>query len=342
MRAVLFAPGGGVELGEVPEPTAGPGELVVAPRAVGICGSDLLDWYAATKAGSVAGHELAAQVVAVGEGVLGFAPGDRVVPHHHAPCGACVACRRDRFVQCAAWRASRLDPGGMAERVRVPAGNVARDTWKIPPGLTDDEAVFTEPLATVVKAFRRGRFHHDDRLLVVGLGTAGQLAVRYARRLGAEHVAGADRAASRLALAAASGADATIDVGGETLAEGARRVTGGEGFDFVFICPGKSAVVLDALEAVAPGGTLLLFTMPAPGDALALDGNRLYFREVQLVPSYSCGPVEMKVALTLLSEKRIAVADLVTQRFPLGQARAAFDRAREAEGSLKVLLDFAG
>ena len=342
MKAVRFVAGGGVEVAEVPEPALGPGEILVVPTAVGICGSDLLDWYVAKKAGQVAGHELAGRIVAVGEGVTAFAPGDRVVPHHHAPCLACAACRRERFVQCAAWRSSRLDPGAMAERVRVPAGNLAHDTWKMPAALTDEEAAFTEPLATVVKALRRGRFHHDDRLLVVGLGTAGQLAIRYGKRLGAGDLVGADRVASRLALAAKSGARETIDVSRESLAEGARRVGAADGFDFVLVCPGKSAAVLEALSVVAPGGTLVLFTMPAPGDALAIDGNDLYFREVQIVPSYSCGPVEMKVALTLLSERRVEVADLVTHRFPLAEAAAAFARAREPEGSLKVLLTLPG
>jgi L-iditol 2-dehydrogenase len=175
---------------------------------------------------------------------------------------------------------------------------------------------------------------------VVGLGTAGQLAVRYAARLGASGIAGADGVASRRAMAHVSGAAETIDVSRETLADGARRISGGEGFDFVLVCPGKSEVIGEAFTTVAPGGTLLLFTMPAPGDRLSFDGNALYFREVQVVPSYSCGPVEMKLALTLLSEGRVAVEDLVTHRFPADRAVEAFARAREPEGSVKVLLTF--
>jgi L-iditol 2-dehydrogenase len=340
MKAVRFVAGGDVAVVEVPEPQIGPGEALLRTRAVGICGSDLLGWYAAAKAGTIAGHEIAGEIAAVGEGVTAFRPGQRVVPHHHAPCLDCAACRRGRFVHCAAWRSSRLDPGAMAELVRIPAGNLARDTQRIPDGLSDEAASFAEPLATVVKAFRQGRFHHDDRLLVVGLGTAGQLAVRYAARLGASGIAAADGVASRRAMAQVSGAAETIDVSRETLAEGGRRISGGEGFDFVLVCPGKSEVIAEAFATVAAGGTLLLFTMPAPGDRLSFDGNALYFREVQVVPSYSCGPVEMKLALTLLSEGRVAVEDLVTHRFPVERAVEAFARAREPEGSVKVLLTF--
>ena len=124
-------------------------------------------------------------MLAVGEGVTEFAPGDRVVPHHHAPCFACRECEAGQYVHCAAWRSSQLDPGGMAEAVRIPAGNLARDTQRIPDGVSDEEASFTEPLATVLKAFRRGRFAAGRSFLCVGLGTAGQLAVRVARASGA-------------------------------------------------------------------------------------------------------------------------------------------------------------
>jgi L-iditol 2-dehydrogenase len=340
VKALQVDDSGQVTVVDRPEPSIGPGEALIAPRAVGICGSDLLDWYVRRKAGAILGHEVAGVVVAAGDGVKGFAPGDRVVPHHHAPCMDCPACRRGRFVHCPEWRRSALDPGALAERVRVPAGNLSRDTQKIPQTLSDEEASFTEPLATVVKAFRQGRFHHDDRLLVIGLGTAGQLAIRYARRLGASRIAGADPVASRREKAQASGAEDLLDVSLEPLPDGARRVTGGQGFDFVFVCPGKSAVIEQALQTVAPGGTLILFTMPSPDDRIRLDGNDLYFREVQIVPSYSCGPVETKLAMTMLAEGRIKVGDLVTHRFPLERAPEAFARARQPEGSLKVVVTF--
>ncbi len=255
-------------LAEVPVPEIGPGEALMETRAAGICGSDLLDWYAAKKAGAVAGHEVSGEIVAVGDGVKSFKVGDRIVPHHHAPCLACEACRRGRFVHCAEWRSSKLDPGGMAQRVRIPAGNLSRDTQKLPASLGWEEASFTEPLGTVVKAFRQGRFHHDDRLLVIGLGTAGQLAIRYARLLGARGIAGADGVASRREKAGESGAEELADASQESPAAAALRITRGRGFDFVFVGPGKSAVIAEALRAVAPGGTLLLFTMPAPGDPI--------------------------------------------------------------------------
>ncbi len=340
MRAVRVGADGGVSVVEAPVPAIGPGEALLKTRAAGICGSDLIDWYVAKKAGQVLGHEVAGEIVEVGSGVTSFSAGDRVAPHHHAPCLECEECRAGRFVHCAAWRSSRLDPGGMAQFVRIPAGNLARDTLKVPPGMSFEEASFIEPLATVVKAFRRGRFRPGQSLLVVGLGTAGHLAARLARAGGASRIAGADRVAFRIARAKESGADEAFDVDRETIAEGAHRLSDGRGFDFVFVGPGKGGVVRSAFDAVAPGGTLLLFTMTPPGEEVALPGHDLYFHEVSLVPSYSCGPDDTREALELLASRRVAVADLVTHRFPVEDAPEAFARARDPNGSLKVVVTF--
>lgn len=340
MKAVRVDSDATVSVVDVPVPRIGPGEALMRTRASGICGSDLLSWYAARKAGTILGHELAGELIEVGDGVTDFAPGDRVVPHHHAPCLSCPACAAGNYVHCPEWRMSGLDPGGMAEFVRIPAGNLARDTRKVPPRVTDEEATFVEPLATVLKAFHRGGFQSGQSALIVGLGTMGQLAARLAEARGASRIAGADRVASRIASAERSGPVEVIDVARESLAEGARRLSGGEGFNFVFVGPGKSEVVRAALEAVAPGGTLLLFTMAAPEETLAVSLHDLYFREVSLVPSYSCGPDDTRTAADLLAAKVVPVADLVTHRFPVARAREAFARAAEPEGSMKVLLTF--
>ena len=340
MRAVRVERDGGVSVVEAAVPAIGAGEALLRTRAAGICGSDLIDWYVAKKAGQVVGHEIAGEVVEVGAGVTSFKPGDRAAPHHHAPCFECGDCRAGRFVHCAAWRSSRLDPGGMAEYVRIPAGNLARDTWKVPAALTFEEASFIEPLATVVKAFRRGGFAPGQSVLIVGLGTVGQLAARLARVRGASAIAGADRVPFRIARAKDLAGVEAFDVDRETLSEGALRLSGGKGFDFVFVGPGKGGVVRSAYDAVAPGGTLLLFTMTPPGEEVALPGHDLYFREVSLVPSYSCGPDDTRESLDLLASRRVAVADLVTHRFPIERAVEAFARAKDPNDSIKVMITF--
>jgi L-iditol 2-dehydrogenase len=291
------------------------------------------------KAGTVIGHELAGEVVAVGENVLDFAAGDRVIPHHHAPCLVCDACARGKYVHCKTWRTTRLDPGGMAEYVRIPEANLSGDTLTMPPGLSWEAASLTEPLATVVKAFRRAAFRRHQTVLVVGLGTAGQLAVRLARALGASRVVGVDQVDSRLLLARESGADQILDLriarsGDLRELEERRR------FDLVFLCPGQVDAMRSGLELVAPGGTLLLFTMAPPDAQWDLSPHDLYFREISIVPSYSCGPDDTREALDLIASRRVSIDALVTHRFGIEEAVEAFARAREAEGSLKVVITF--
>src|SRR5439155_9693549 len=120
------------EVTTVPAPALrAPGEILLRTAACGICSGDLMPWYLAKKVGTVLGHEVVGWAAEVGCGVAHIRPGDLVFAHHHAPCLQCDDCRRGRPVQCAAWRASRLDPGGMAEWIRVPAGNVANDCFAV-------------------------------------------------------------------------------------------------------------------------------------------------------------------------------------------------------------------
>ncbi|HEX7252028.1 MAG TPA: zinc-binding dehydrogenase, partial [Thermoanaerobaculia bacterium] len=163
-----------------------------------------------------------------------------------------------------------------------------------------------------------------------------QLAVRLARTSGALRIFGADRVASRRKLARESGAEETLEVGPGAPDLGA--FLGSRRFDLVLVSPGKAEIARAWIDAVAPGGVLLLFTMAAPEDTLALSPHDLYFREVSLVPSYSCGPDDTRRALQLISSGRVPVADLITHRFSIERARDAFARAREPEGSLKVIL----
>jgi len=344
MKAVRATESGSVEVVDVPEPAPGPGEALLRTRVAGVCGSDLLDWYVRGKAGTVLGHELSGEIAALGDGAQGFRAGERIAPHHHAPCLACDACRTGRYVHCAEWRASRLDPGGFAELVRIPAGNLARDTARIPDEVSDESASFVEPLATVVKALRRARLERGQSLLCVGLGPTGQLAIRLARGRGSgkERVAGADPVASRRAAAEASGADAVIDVSREKLAASARELTGGRGFDAVLVGPGKREVVREAFDAVADGGVLLLFTMAPRGEEWPAPLHELYFREVSVVPSYSCGPDDTSEALEAIASGRVRVDDLVSHRFPIERAVEAFERARRPEGAMKVVIVFGG
>jgi L-iditol 2-dehydrogenase len=309
-----------VRIEEDPEPEAGAGEVVCRVLACGVCGSDVLDAWVARKVPAVLGHELAGEVLAVGEGVDAVAPGDRVVVHHHAPCGECRRCRRGHETLCERFRSTRLHPGGFAERVRVPADLV--DELLVLDGLDPERATFVEPLACVLRAFDRCGLRAGDSLLVVGTGTSGLLAVAAAHAKAVEAVWVREPRPERLNRALALGAERH----------------GNELVDVAMVCTTKPEAIAAGFAAVAPGGALCLYAPPDPGVPLGLDGHALYVKEVDVCASYSAGPRDMRAALALIAAGRVDPAPLVTHRLRLEETGRALELARRGEAVKALVL----
>jgi len=307
-----------VRIEDDPDPRAGEGEVVARVLACGVCGSDVLDSWVARKVPAVLGHELCAEVEEVGAGVRGVAAGDRVVVHHHAPCGECRRCRRGHETLCEQFRATRLYPGGFAERVRVPADLVGE---LLPVGIDTERATFVEPLACVLRAFDRCGLRAGDSLLVVGTGTSGLLAVAAAHARAVDAVWVREPRPERLERALALGAERH----------------GNELVDVAIVCTTKPAAIADGFAAVAPGGALCLYAPPDPGQALGLDGHALYVGEVDVCASYSAGPGDMRAALELIATGRVDPAPLITHRLPLERTGEALELARTG-GAVKALV----
>jgi L-iditol 2-dehydrogenase len=308
-----------VRVEEAPDPEPGPGEVVCRVLACGVCGSDVADAWVAPKLPVVLGHELTGEVTAIGAGAGGLAVGDRVVIHHHAPCGECRRCRRGHETLCERFRATNIDPGGFAERVRVPAELV--DELLVLGGLDAERGTFVEPLACVVRALRRCDVRTGDSVLVVGAGTSGLLTIAAAHARGVEAVWVREPRPERLERALALGAERH----------------GNELVDVVVCCTAAPAALADGFAAVAPGGVLCLYAPPAPGRPLDFDGLSLYRREVDLVASYSAGPADMREAYNLLADGRIDPAPFVTHRLALDETGRALELARSGE-ALKALV----
>jgi L-iditol 2-dehydrogenase len=325
MRAAVLYDVDDIRIEERAIPQAGPGELLVHTRASGICTGDVMGWYVRRKAPLVLGHEPAGVIVAVGPEVTGFAPGDRVFVHHHAPCFACRACERGDYVQCATWRKSAIDPGGLAEYFRVPRENV-RDTLRLPPHVPFVDGSLVEPLACVVKSLRRSGVRTGDSLYIIGLGVMGLMHALAAQSVGAV-VSGSDFLEERRAHAAALGV--------RVVNPGAAA----SGADVVICGPGSPEALRDAFAAVAPGGTVVMFTPLEPGVALTLDPNDLYFRDVKLVTSYSCGPQDTREALDLIARGVITAERLGATLYPLEEAASAYEALR-ASRILKPIVTF--
>lgn len=339
MRAVVTRAPGDVVVEEMPVPAIGPGDLLVRPAVVGICAGDTAPWYVERKAPAVLGHEPAGTVVAVGEDVEGFAPGDRVFFHHHAPCMRCRDCQRGHYTLCPTWRSSHLDPGGLAELVRVPAPNLV-DCLHLPEGMSFEAASLVEPLACCVKALRRLAIRPGESVVVIGLGAMGQMLAALARALGAAPIIGTDFVASRRDAALASGCDVALDAARADLADAVRAANQGRLADVVMVGPGDAGALRAGLELTGPGGRWCCFWPTPAGEELPINPHDLYFGEVTLHFSYSCGPDDTREALTWIHRGVVRPEHLITHRVPFEEASRAFDLTRRAAESLKAVIVF--
>lgn len=343
MKALLTFGPGDCRLAELPAPEPGPGEIVVAMKAVGLCGSDVHGWYVGGKTAGgpvVLGHETAGVVAALGKGVTALSEGDRVFVHHHAPCGSssCRACAAGDSVQCPEWKRSRLHPGGLAELVRVEAATVSRDTLLLPPSLGFDDGALVEPVACAVKAVDRAGIRRGDAVLVVGLGSNGVLLGLLARRAGARLLVGSDPDPARRRMALALGFDAALDPSASDLAAETSAACGG-GADAVFVIPTGAAPVRSALAAAGPAARVVFYSPVSPDVTWDFAPSVPYFRDLSLRFSYSSGPSECRRALSLIEEGVVRARTLISHRLPLARAAEGF-RMQEAGGEvLKVLIE---
>src|SRR5436305_3929464 len=195
-----------VRIEQLEDPQPAPGEVICDVLACGVCASDVTEWYVAGRLPAVLGHEISGVVRSVGDGVVNVIAGDRVAIHHHAPCGECRRCRRGHETMCGRFGATRLDPGGFAERVRVPS-ELVEELLPLPDGLDPVAATFVEPLACVLRAQDRAGLRPGDSLLVVGAGVNGLLQIAAAHARAIEAVWVREPRPERLALAQELGAE---------------------------------------------------------------------------------------------------------------------------------------
>jgi len=334
MRVARLHAWGDVRVEEAPIPEPGFGEIVIRVTACGLCGSDALDWYVTRKAPVVLGHEPVGIVTAIGDSVPNVYVGERVFVHHHGACMSCTECDRRLWSNCATWRITQLDPGGFAEYTRVSASSVANDVLHIPDDMSDEAATFIEPTACCLRALAKTRMHPGDRVLIIGLGAMGLLLARLARIVGCGRLFATDFIAERRALAERAGAVA-FDAAADWM-DPLRRLTEGRGADVVIVTPGSAAAIRTGIAAAAPGGRVVCFTPLDPSAPVEVDPS-VYFREVELLQSYSCGPDETREALSLLESGVLRVDDLATHRAGLDGVAAALQRAHDAVG-LKTII----
>ena len=329
-----------------PTPTPGEGELLIAPTAVGICGTDIeifegsLAYFRMGLAEFpiVPGHEWTGTVVDVGRGVTGFSAGDRVVGEVAIGCGVCVRCLAGRRHLCARRTETGIVhmDGGMATRMVFPAAFAHRVE------LEPRAGALVEPTSVALHAVRRGRVA-GQRVLVVGAGPIGLLVAQCARAEGAAEVVVTDTREDRLTLAAALGfprvaAEPPGETGwGDPEAVDAVLAAVGERdlIDVAILCAGGPAAIAAAFAAVRPGGTVVALGLSG-SPTIPFDFDGMVVRDIDLIGvlgSVGYWPD----AIELITSGRVQTEPLVTRTYPLERARDALEQLVQP-GSLKVLV----
>jgi L-iditol 2-dehydrogenase len=357
MRAAVYRGVDDVRVETVPVPlnadgTLDAGEVLVQINTCGICGTDLKKIHSGShSAPRIFGHEMAGTVAMIGPGVTNFAVGDRVMAYHHIPCGACYYCRKGTFAQCETYKKVGCTAGfaaaggGFAKYIRVmdwivgSSGKTA-GLIKVPNDIPFEQAAFIEPVNTCFKAIRLLDLQADETVLVIGQGPIGILLAALAKRTGAT-VLTSDLYPERHGVAASFGLDHPLDARGDVVAA-AKAATEGRGADVALVAVGADALIRTAMDAIRPGGRVMLFASTQHGEA-PFDPAAVCMDEKTLMGSYSASvAINDEVAELVFSGYRDGSFDLtrlISHRFPLEEAVAAIDLASHPQaGSMKIVI----
>lgn len=333
-----------IRIETAPVAAPGPGEVLLAIAAGGICGSDL-HYYQDGGFGPIRvrepiilGHEASGVVAAVGAGVTGLAEGDRVAVNPSRPCGACVWCREGLPVHCLEMRfngsAMRTphEQGLFRDRIVVEARRCVR----VAPRVSLAEAACAEPLAVCLHARNRAGALAGRRVLVTGAGPIGALCAAVAAEAGAAEVVATDLQDFTLDVARRMGATHTINVAADPAGLDPWAEDKGR-FDVAFECSAAAPAIRSAIACLRPRGALI--QVGVAGDT-PTPLNMLVGKEIA-----HCGTqrfdVEFDQAVEMIAARRIDVAPIVTGVYPLERAVEAFARAADRSGAVKVQLSFA-
>jgi len=334
MKAAVFnGPNQPLEVQEVPTPEPGPGQILVKVAACGVCHTDLhyIDHGVPTfkKPPLILGHEPSGTVAALGPGAEGFKEGDRVLLPAVLTCGHCDYCRsgRENICRTMVMFGNNVD-GAYAEYVAAPA----KDAFHLPKEIPLEEgSIIADAISTPYHAVKnRARVRPGDSVVVFGCGGVGINVVQVAAAVGASVIA-VDLLEAKLEWAKKLGAVATVNPSQvEDVGKAVRKMTGG-GADIAIEAIGNPAVMETAFGCLRTGGRLVIVGYSHQN--VALNAGRIMYREMEVLGSLGCRPVDYPRLIEMARIGRIKVKELVTHRFPLAEINAAFDLLRSGDPS---------
>jgi L-iditol 2-dehydrogenase len=329
---------GNIEVQDVPEPSAGPDQVVIKVDSAGICGTDLHIYFDEfeTRPPVTIGHEVAGQIVELGRDVTGWKEGDRVTTEtYFYTCGQCGNCRRGRRNLCLKRRSiGSKEDGAFAEFLLTPASNLIR----VPDELDLESAALTEPLAcTVHGVLQTAGVRAGDNVVISGPGAIGLLALQLAKVAGASVIAiGTHQDLERLKLAKELGSDEVINA--QEVSNIVERVTdifGGNGADVVVECSGAPPAAKTLTDIASRGARFC--QMGLYGKAIPFDQDAVCYKELVVTGTNASVTPAWTRALKLLSERKVNAGRLISHRFGLGDWDKALEIAKNKQG-IKIIL----
>lgn len=316
-------------------PSIKPKEVLLKVHACGVCGTDIhiyegvMPW---ARLPLIPGHEFSGVVVDVGENVDTISIGDVVAVDPNIACGLCRYCRSGRRNLCSKVESIGVTrDGGFAEYVVAPVSQL----YKIPSGLSLDEAAFTEPVACCLHGITRLSIKPGEDVLIVGAGPIGLIHLQLAKRAGAGRVIVVEVNDVRLKLAEKLGADLTVNPSKEDVTEVINSLLRGKAVEAAIDAAGGSKSLTSALKCLEPGGRLLVFGVASEEDIWCIKPYDIYKRELTIIGSF-INPYEMDAALNLLASGAIDVKPLISHIINLGDLEKALKR--EIPNTIKILV----
>ena len=334
MKSVRYTAPHELTLADVPEPTPGPGEVLVEVAALGICGSDLLLWeggFSRVTPPVTVGHEFSG-TIADANGAPGLADGDRVVIEPLLNCGECAPCLRGDYNVCVRLRLIGIDvDGAAAHHVVAPARTVHR----IPDGLDLRHAALAEPLAVALHMTARSTITADDEAFVVGGGPIGALVACVLRVRGVRRIVVSEPNAARRSLLDGLGFETFDPITGDldALIATAQR----DGFDVSFELTGVPVALGTAARATRIQGTILLGGIPHVDPPFP--GAVAVLKELTLHGARTYRSDNVQEAIRLLAEGAIPAESLITSTVPLEHGiDSAFEVLKNSRDEMKILI----
>src|SRR5438874_3013493 len=344
MLAAVYRGVNDVRLETVPVPEIGPGEILIRVHTCGICGTDLKKIATGShSAPRIFGHETSGTVAAIGSQVSTLRSGDRVMVFHHIPCGECYYCCHKTFAQCETYKkvgcTAGFEPagGGFAEYVRIMDWIVQRGTVRIHDNVSFEQACFVEPVNTCMKGIETLQVQAGETVLVIGQGPIGIILGRLAQRAGSTVIT-SDLYPQRLTISKTYGLGSSIDASRADAEKTVRELTEGRGADAVILAVGGNGLIRSAMDAVRPGGRVLLFAQTARGET-TIDPAAICVDEKTLLGSYSASVELQKDSVRFVMSREMDLQRLVSHRFSLASSVEALNLAAHPQpNSMKIVI----